>query len=321
MGYSIIKSFLRGFQTKFRKPGKPGWLTLAILGLMVAYYSPIQAQTGPVDSFDTNHPVLTLTYAGTAPLGPIASSSSGSGILGGERDIEIELLNGATDNTQMRSFVASSVYVLECGSGISGNAQIQWDGPDNSSTLNPTGLGSVDLTDGGSDDIFRLIIISNDEDVTLTFTVYTDGSNYSTYDLFLADNLTRREIIIPFSNFSVAGGVGANFRNVGAVTLTIPPVSDLDMRLDLWGIASTNPPSERDDDDDDEDAPPPASPSSSGGGGITPTPTPSFPTQLPETGSLEPDLWLSDRWSLLTVSLIIGATVGIAWLRFNRRRR
>jgi hypothetical protein len=325
----IIKSFLGRFKSESRYNRKSlvaYWLpvnfVLAILLLSLISPSLTQAQVGPVDSFETDHlPILALAYAGTIPVGPISSSSSGAGILGGERDIEIEMTNGSTIGTQMRSWVASSVYVLECGSGVAGNTQVQWDGVDNSPNLNPMGLGGVDLTDGNINDSFGLVIISNDEDVTITITVYTDGGNYSTYNLFLPNNLSRRERTISFGDFTIGAGTGADFRNVGAITLTIPPTSDLDMRLDLLEIISTQPPPTPEEEHDDNTVPPPPPPPApAGGGGPAPTATPAGPTMLPETGEFPPIYdWSLNGWTLIITGLVLAAVVvGGVWVKIKR---
>lgn len=84
---------------------------------------------------------------------PVATSTSadpGAGILGGERDMYVQLTAGIGE-VQLRSN-AFGVQILQydTSSGVIGRAIITWDGKDMLATPTPSlGLGNIDLTSGG----------------------------------------------------------------------------------------------------------------------------------------------------------------------------
>ena len=120
-----------------------------VMVLLVALIAPAptMAQSITIDDFSTNQAALTLTYP---PAGTSASSSvSGAGILGGERDMQINLTGGVIAGNTETSGVSSGFYSYSQDATIAGNGVLQWDGTDGSAALNATGLGGVDLTAGG----------------------------------------------------------------------------------------------------------------------------------------------------------------------------
>ncbi len=290
-----------------------------------------------VDGFDTPQlPPLTLTFPGDLNQTD-DSSVAGAGILGGERDLEIQMTGGNINNSTLTASVDSNVLFVECGPLVTGVIRAVWDGVDGSPVIDFTGLG-IDLTAAGTYDRFRLGIQADDLPATVTIRVYSDATNHSTRILNLPGGIVSTNYDLYFSDFTGTGGSGANFANVGAVVLEIQTQSQqgaLDLALDFLVVVGNAPPpsplaskgggEDDDDDDDDEDVvapPPPAAPpaSSAGapGGGPTVTPTPAFPTQLPETGYLPAGV-APDRWLWLGgVGLGLGLLLG--WGAVRRRR-
>ncbi len=123
------------------------WPALLILPWLLGFSGLASAAT-VLDSFDTSQSLVDDTADGAG-----ASASVGGGadptIVGGERDAYVELLSGPTqvklDIVSPPGYFAFSADALATGRGM-----VQWDGPDNSITLNPTGLGGIDLTEGGT---------------------------------------------------------------------------------------------------------------------------------------------------------------------------
>jgi uncharacterized repeat protein (TIGR01451 family) len=171
-----------------------------------------------IDDFSTNQSALTLTYP---PAGTSASSSvSGSGILGGERDVQINLTGGVIAGNTESAVVSSGFFSYSQDATIAGNTVIQWDGTDGSATLNPTGLGGVDLTQGGSQDALQLSVFFDDLPVSVTIEVFTDAGNASTATFNLPGLVfSSTNFVLPYSSFTTTLGTGANFANVGAITL------------------------------------------------------------------------------------------------------
>ncbi len=212
--------------------------TLVLLLTVLLMPAPGRAQI-VVDDFSTNQASLSLTYP---PAGTSASSSaSGAGILGGERDMQVNLTAGVIAGNTMSAVVSSGFFSYSQDATISGNGVLQWDGADSSPTLNPTGLGGIDLTAGGTQDAFDLSLFFDDLPVNMTFTVFTDAGNASTFTLAapgLVFSATR--FVIPFASFTTSLGTGANFANVGAVTLSLgSAVSAPDVVIDFLRTTAT----------------------------------------------------------------------------------
>ncbi len=164
-----------------------------------------------IDTYDTAQGEITAPEPG-----PQSSSVNGAGILGGDRDLSIERLEGA-DN-----FVAAEVIggVLEMADGSSrGQLTVTYDADSDPETLDPTGLGGVDLTDSGAATALRLVTTALAAPVDLTVTVYTDGTLVSMAARRMAAMGTE---IIDFAQFRAVGSSGAaSFDNVGAIVLTL----------------------------------------------------------------------------------------------------
>jgi hypothetical protein len=93
-----------------------------------------------IDDFSTGQTVLVWDPAVSGD-----SQVSGSGILGGERDV---VVTRASDfGVAMAAFGDVLTYVHAANS--EGTGLIVWDGADGDSAVDPTGLGGIDFTTGG----------------------------------------------------------------------------------------------------------------------------------------------------------------------------
>ena len=96
------------------------------------------------------------------PIGPVSTSSiaiPSAQVLGGERDLYVELISGIGDIELQVNPFGVSVLQFDTSSGVNGRGVVTWDGVDNSGSLKPSmGLGGLDLTDGGNNTgfIFQL---------------------------------------------------------------------------------------------------------------------------------------------------------------------
>lgn len=70
-----------------------------------------------------------------------------SNVLGSSRDIFVETMAQQFGSGSTSLAVGGGFMSYSQASGVTGHGIIQWDGDDNSSNLNLTGLGGVDLTD------------------------------------------------------------------------------------------------------------------------------------------------------------------------------
>jgi len=104
-------------------------------------------------------------------------------------------------------------------------------------------LGGIDLTGGaGVVDIFT-IGLQSDLAMNIEFDVYTDAGNVSRYSLTIAGNNVPVGYQLAFDDFFPLQGSGADFTNVGAVTMTVNTTGtqgDLDMLLFDFGLGCTS---------------------------------------------------------------------------------
>ena len=149
------------------------------------------------------------------------STNSNAGSLGGERDMVATLLGGTSGVQVAAADPSLSTLDHYQSPSVTGQLTVTWDGPDGASTLNPTGLGGVDFTGAGSNSGLQVQIVSASGSGELLFTAYTDGTNYSTATLPLVGSIANQSFFIPFTDFTVAGGSGADFTDVGAFTMLI----------------------------------------------------------------------------------------------------
>lgn len=178
-----------------------------------------------IDDFVTQQ-VLSLDVGGADSA---ASSVAATEAIGGERDALLDRIQG--DNPADLLVNGSGTdELLSCSSSSNTISlwAIVWDGPDGASTLDPDGLGGIDLTEGGANEGFRLGVLS-DLPVTLTFEVTGSSGGEATAELVLPGGdtaLTRR--FLPFSAFDVP----ALLADAGSVSLAIEGGAGLDPQID-----------------------------------------------------------------------------------------
>jgi hypothetical protein len=196
------------------------WGIAGLVSILIAHVAATGAAWAiTIDDFTTDQATQTLTY----PTGTTSASSiSGTGILGGERDIEVDLTGGSIVGSGISAGVAGGMFSQSQDATISGISRIVWDGTDGSPAVNPTGLGSIDLTTGGTQDAFLINVAASDSTFSATLAVWTDASHASTLSFQLQGPVASpTPFVIPYAAFSPLVGTGANFAQVGAIVLTV----------------------------------------------------------------------------------------------------
>jgi hypothetical protein len=117
--------------------------------------------------------------------------------------------------------------------GVLERGVVQWDGADDSSLLNPTGLGGLNLVDGGGCplggcDRFVFTVLNSDPDFEFEIGVYTSADDYSelTFTIPAVDGPYLLEImfddLLNCAAIGVQCGVAsANLSSVGAAQLIL----------------------------------------------------------------------------------------------------
>jgi hypothetical protein len=176
------------------------------------------------------------------------SIANGAGILGGEREVAVTLDFGSQVSTYV-NFGGNSLLSFNLPAASKGDGLITWDGPDgNTSNVNTTGLNGVDLTDGGLYDAVAIAVDFMDLGSNMMLTVWTDANNSSEINLAVPGGVFSGSAVVvwEFANFVPESGTGADFANVGAISLSINAHSEtqaLDLQLDyIASIAWDDPP-------------------------------------------------------------------------------
>lgn len=195
-----------------------------------------------IDSFNTTN--QTATASGSS--GTIATSSiAAAEAIGGERDLFVQLTSTATAISIDVPATAQQLLEFSASATATGRRVVTWDGVDNdAATLNPVGLGGVDLTNAGASTGFLLQIGADQSDAQLQVTVHSDGSNSSTATMTLPNTSgpANQLIFMPISGFAVATGTGGNFANVGALEFEILQGSTaVDGQIDFVSMVGPTP--------------------------------------------------------------------------------
>ena len=99
--------------------------------------------------------------------------------------------------------------------------------------MNPTGLNHADLTGGGANQGIQFLLGADHAGASLVLKVYSDASDWSQATVAIpntGDGSATSVESIAFSAFTVGGGSGASFSNVGAVQL----------ELDMQGVSAVD---------------------------------------------------------------------------------
>lgn len=214
----------------------------ALLGMSMT------AQAGVIDLFETDQAPL---VDNTTADGGLSSSVNtlGTDILGGSRDLFVELLdNGGVATREASIGVGGGVLDFSTDTLAAGTGTVQWDGNDGSINLDPTGLGGVDLTEAGTIFGFAVTTLFSDAGYEFLVNAYTDATNWTSISFSATGVVAPTTSFIPFAAFmnpalcgtvnpapgvnSVTCSDGAgnpggfnvvDFTNLGALELVIDP--------------------------------------------------------------------------------------------------
>lgn len=218
-------------QKRYRDTNNMQLRMLATLGLLTVG----SAHAVSIDTFTTLQNPLEANAGMTTDSSTVLAAEA----VGGERDMLVTYTGGPNPFSDVSAFVFDVISHAQ-DPDVFGSTLVQWDGADGSLTLDATGLGGIDMTQAGDHNAVALTIVSADLNAVLTFTVYTDGSNYSTFTEVLPSGATNQLLVLPFDAFTDTG-TGADFTNVGAVEMLIDGTasSSLDVQIDVLETIST----------------------------------------------------------------------------------
>ena len=185
-----------------------------------------QAQASPIviDNFDLEQDV------GFQPINPLIPSSSQVGpngsVLGGFRDMQVTGSGGSF--LQTRATADSGELSFSNSVGTTGSVTITWDGDDDPTTLDQTGLGGIDITGSGGPTLDRFtldIVLADLPGLNIAISVFDLAGGSSFLDIALTNAVSAFESVdFLFSDFIGS----ADFTNVGAISLMIDGPAEVD---------------------------------------------------------------------------------------------
>lgn len=213
-------------------------LRSAFLGLLGCIFFAHEASADFVISpFNADQQVL---VSGT-PAGPKTSFNHAVAAtsIGGFRTIVLNRLGPANTRATLTAdsnVTQSGFFTFSSPAGVTGSAELQFDGNDNSVAIDPNGLGGVDITEGGLDTGFLFRMVA-DMAAPLTITAYSGAGNVSTASVLFPVNGTFTPVLVyvPFTAFGVVSGSGADFASIGALSFLIDGSNSpsLDAQIDF----------------------------------------------------------------------------------------
>ncbi|NEO56429.1 MAG: PEP-CTERM sorting domain-containing protein [Okeania sp. SIO3B5] len=197
----------------------------AMLGAGSAQAAPIVIDDFSVDQDVGFLPAIPINIPSSSQVGPNGS------IIGGFRDMEA--MGDADDFLDTRIKAENGTLTFSNNVSTNGSGMIVWDGDDDPTVVDTTGLGGIDLTNSGVWPLDRILveIISADlPGLELEFTIYDLANNVSTLSRTFASSITTPTTsAFLFDDFSGT----ADFTNVGAIKLEIDGPPEIDARFDL----------------------------------------------------------------------------------------
>ena len=174
-----------------------------------------------IDTFDTTQQFARANSQNHADSSSVVATEA----IGGHRKLAVTLDQNTGTVALNANDPDSGFAVLDYSSTATANGtrQATWDGGNGAgNTVNPTGLGGIDLTKNGANTGLAMII-GADNSGMITLRIYTDANNYSTATVVVPNTggAATANVYVPFSSFAATGGVGATFTNVGAIQLDV----------------------------------------------------------------------------------------------------
>jgi len=188
-----------------------------------------------IDTFSVDTDVLVVVLENDAPPAVTVYDSvdlTPEDILGSERDLILVVTEGSA-GAVLSCGVSNGTLNLATATGSIGIVTLQYDGEDNSATINPVGLGGVNLRDNAASHF--LITATSDHPTLMTIRVYSGEGLLSESVTVIDGGVAKNDYLIPFSSFSG----NADFTNVGALELEISANIAVDAVIYSFATASS----------------------------------------------------------------------------------
>lgn len=219
------------------------------IGIAVAFSASSASADVIVDLFSTNQGPAPIGHLDSIVDGIAVGDSVGNAdatILGGNRDLFVDLINQAQVDDFSTIKVSSGTLSFANTPGAGGRGIVQWDGNEGTAVLDKNGLGGANLSTVTN---FEVTTILSDLGYQFSIGAYTQGdANSWTVATFVASavNLGSVTSYIPLAGFQncgfnngivqiTCGATPVNFANLGALELILNVnggQTEVDLRLD-----------------------------------------------------------------------------------------
>jgi hypothetical protein len=219
---------------------------IATLAMVAAAMSAARSASADftISRFNTDQQAL----VSGGPAGPKSAfdNSASATSVGGYRSMLVTRIGPATSRATVEAdsnITLSSFFSYSSPAGVTGSVDLRFDGNNNSTTIDPNGLGGVDITEGGLDTGFLFRMVS-DTGAPLTITAYS-GANVSQATVAIpADpSFVPQLVFVPFAAFTTIAGSGANFMSIGALSFLVDGAASpgVDAQIDFIVTSAPEP--------------------------------------------------------------------------------
>jgi hypothetical protein len=204
-------------------------LKLAVLAAAMSLS--FTATAGTVDLFSTSQARLTDSTTGDGGVSSSVGDGTDATILGGSRDISVELLtvDAFNPDAEARIGVAGGALSFSVDSLATATGTVQWDGVDNSIALDADGLGGFDLLADGAN-AFEVVTIFSDLGYRFDIEAYTDDDTWTKISFLATGVAAPTTSYIPLGGFTNALLCG--YTGDGSAGSAIPGVTSIQCGAD-----------------------------------------------------------------------------------------
>lgn len=209
-------SILSGWRSRFHVVLFASWFALALLRQSFGQ------QAIMIDDFSAV-PGKILIVTGNPPLPKAFGLTIRDGMIGGETDFIVELINASIQGRIIVA-VGNGSLLYDQDATSTGRAFFYWDGQDNDpDSLRATGLSGIDLTSAGTQNACQICVLENDNPVNVSLIFFSSHTQSSELIQSLPGLVRDRECIIyPYDEFTATGADGgADITNIGAIGMVI----------------------------------------------------------------------------------------------------
>jgi hypothetical protein len=209
------------------------------IGLAIAT-SPVTGEM--IDSFDVGTQSLMVWQASPTDSDTLAGLNTND-VIGGSRDVTLEWVANGSRTFADANFVGNGLFTLAEGPNAEARLTAVYDGdathgdPNTNHGITSYSL-AANLIDNGDTGLL-VDLLSIDHPIKVRMEIHTDASNASYWEAVVPGNDSGTKYIA-FSSFAVLSGSGADFSDVGAITMSIDgegyPNTDLSIDRVYTGV-------------------------------------------------------------------------------------